>query len=164
MRAWIGLAVAALAVGAGPAVADPGPKLDMLDFFTGKTHADNVIKTALHRPHKLIVDSVGGHNKEGLFVLIDTVQEEGKPARKRVWAMRPAGANRFTGSLSDALGPVNVTVNGDTATIRYTMKEGRVAIDQRLELRRDGSLANHVIARKFGMKFGQVEGTIRKLD
>lgn len=163
MKPLVFLAAAALAANTG-AAADPGPKLDMLDFFTGKTHADNVMRTALHRPHKLVVDSVGGHNKEGEFVLIDNVQEEGKPARKRVWAMRPAGANHFTGTLSDAVGPVDVTVNGDTATIRYIMKDGHIAIDQRLQLQSDGTLSNHVMARKFGMKFGDVQGTIRKMD
>ena len=164
MKALTCLALAALMLTARSAAADTGPKLDMLDFFTGKTHSDNVMKTALHRPHKMVVDSVGGHNKEGEFILIDNVQEEGKPARKRVWAMRPAGANHFTGTLSDAVGPVDVAVSGDTATIRYTMKDGRVAIDQRLQLQRDGSLSNRVVARKFGMKFGQVDGTIRKQD
>lgn len=156
--------MAALLLAASPSAAAGPVKLDMTGFFTGKSHADNVIKTALHAPHKLIVDSVGGHNKEGEFVLVDNVQEEGKPARKRVWAMHPAGANHFTGTLSDAVGPVDVAVNGDTATIRYTMKDGRIAIDQRLQLQRDGTLSNHVMARKFGMKFGDVQGTIRKMD
>ena len=65
------------------ASAEPGQTLDMLDFFTGKTHADNVIAIAFHGPHKLIVDSVGGRNKEGEFILIDNVQEEGKAGAQR---------------------------------------------------------------------------------
>lgn len=156
-------AAAALLLAAS-AAADPAPKLDMLAFFTGHTHADNVIKIALHGPHKLIVDSVGGRNKEGEFVLIDNVQEEGKPERKRTWVMHPDGPGHFTGSLSDAKGPVDVTVTDSTATIRYTMKDGGLKIDQQLALQRDGTLSNHVIAKKFGLKFGEVTGTIRKLD
>ena len=100
MKPLLCLAVAALAASTSAAAADPGPKLDMLDFFTGKTHADNVMRTALHRPHRLVVDSVGGHNKEGEFVLIDNVQEEGKPGRKRVWAMRPAGAMVWSSDIT----------------------------------------------------------------
>ena len=140
------------------------PKLDMLAFFAGRSHADNVIKIALSRPHKLIVDSIGGRNKEDQFVLIDTVQEEGKPVRKRTWVMHPDGPNHFTGSLSDANGPVDVTVNGNSATIRYVMKEGGLKVEQDLHLRPDGTLSNHVIAKKFGLKFAEVDGTIRKLD
>ena len=155
-------ALLALSIAGAAPAADP--KLDMLAFFTGHTHADNVIKIALHGPHKLIVDSVGGRNKEGQFVLIDTVQEEGKPVRKRTWVMHPDGPNHFTGSLSDASSPVDVTVSGNSATIRYVMKDGGMKVEQDIQLRPDGTVANHVIAKKFGLKFAQVDGTIRKLD
>jgi hypothetical protein len=97
-------------------------------------------------------------------VLIDTIREEGKPPRKRTWVMRAAGENRYTGSLSDAAGPVDVTVAGDSATIRYTMREGHMKIEQRLKLQPDGSLSNHAAARKLGIKFATVEGTVRKVD
>jgi hypothetical protein len=139
--------------------------LDLTAFFAGKSHADNVIRIALHAPHKLIVDSVGGHNKEGEFILIDTVREEGKPERTRTWVMHPVGPNHFTGVLSDAIGPVDVTVSGDSAVITYVMKDGHLKIVQRIQLQDDGrSVSNHVIAKKFGMTVAHVDGTIRKLD
>jgi hypothetical protein len=158
LAAFVALALA------GSAGAEPAAKLDMLGFFAGKTHSDNVIRIAFKSPHKLIVDSIGGRNKEGEFVLIDTVREEGKPERKRTWVMHADGPNHFTGSLSDAKGPVDVTVSDGTATIRYTMKDGGLKIDQQLELQRDGSVSNRTIAKKFGLKFAEVDGTIRKLD
>ncbi len=139
--------------------------LDMTGFFAGKSHAENVIKIALHAPHKLIVDSLGGRNKEGEFVLIDTVREEGKPERTRTWVMHPVGADRFTGVLSDAIGPVDVAVQGDSATISYVMKDGHLKIVQQMQLQGDGkTLSNHIIAKKFGLTFAHVDGTIRKLD
>jgi hypothetical protein len=160
------LAAAALLglIAAAPAPSDR-PRLDMTSFFSGKSHAENVIKIALHGPHKLIVDSVGGRNREGDFVLIDTVQEEGKPVRKRSWVMKPASDDHFTGYLSDASGPVDVVVSGDTATIRYTMKDGGLKIVQQVQLQGDGkTLSNHVVAKKLGITFAHVDGTIRKLD
>jgi hypothetical protein len=158
------LAAAALLLAATSAAPD-APKLDMTGFFAGKSHADNVIKIALHGPHKLIVDSVGGHNKEGDFVLIDTVREEGKPVRTRTWVMRLVGPNHFTGVLSDADGPVDVVASGDTATIRYTMKDGHLKIVQQVQAQGDAkTLSNHVVAKKFGLTFARVDGTIRKLD
>ena len=158
------VAAALLGAAAAASAAPDPPKLDMLAFFTGRTHADNIIKIALHSPHKLIVDSIGGHNKEGEFVLIDTVQEEGKPVRKRTWVMHPAGPDHFTGSLSDATGPVDVVVHGNSATISYIMTEGHLRITQEIQLQPNGTLSNHVIAKKFGIKFAQVDGTIRKSD
>jgi hypothetical protein len=44
------------------------------------------------------------------------------------------------------------------------MKDGRLNIDQQLTLEPTGMALNHVIARKFGIKFATVDGTIRKLD
>lgn len=161
---WAAALLLAVAATGASSAGEPEPKLNMLDFFTGHTHADNVIKIVLHGPHKLVVDSVGGRNKEGEFVLIDTVLEEGKPARKRTWVMHPQGPGRFTGTLSDAKGPVNVVVDGGAATVTYEMKEGGLKIVQLLHLDRDGTLSNYVVAKKFGFKFAQVDGTIRKLD
>jgi len=157
--------VAALLAVVAAATAPAPSKLDMTTFFTGKSHADNVIRIAFHGPHKLIVDSVGGRNKEGEFVLVDTVREEGKPVRTRTWVMRQVGDGHFTGFLSDATGPVDVVAAGGTATIRYTMKDGNLKIIEQIQAAGDGkTLANHVVAKKFGMTFAHVDGTIRKLD
>ena len=157
--------VTLVALAATASAAPDPPKLDMTTFFTGKSHADNVIKIAFHSPHKLIVDSVGGRNKEGEFVLIDTVREEGKPVRTRTWVMRQVGPDHFNGVLSDAVGPVDAVVHGDTATIRYVMKDGHLKILEQIQVQDDGkTLSNHVTAKKFGLKFASVDGTIRKLD
>ena len=45
----------------------------------------------MQRPHKLIVDTIGGRNKEGEFVLIDTVQEEGKAGPETHLGHAPGG-------------------------------------------------------------------------
>jgi uncharacterized protein DUF3833 len=161
----LGAAAAIVLFASGTASAAPDrPKLDMLAFFSGKTHAENVLKVVLKRPVKLVVDSIGGKGDRGDFVLIDTVHEGDKPVRTRKWVMRQTAPNKFTGSLSDATGPVNLVINGDTATIRYTMKGG-LNVVQQLQLQGDGkTLANHVVARKFGLKFARVDGMVRKLD
>jgi hypothetical protein len=159
------LTAAALLLAAATSAAPDPPKLDMTAFFTGKSHADNVIKVAFHGPHKLIVDSVGGRNKEGEFVLIDTVREEGKPVRTRTWVMHPVGDGHFSGVLSDAIGPVDISVSGSAATISYVMKDGHLKIVQQVQAQGDGkTMSNHVIAKKFGLTFARVDGTIRKLD
>jgi hypothetical protein len=156
------IAAAALAL-FGSAAAEK-PKLDLTAFFTGHSHAENVMKIVFHGPTKLIVDSVGGRGDRGDFVLIDTVHEGDKPVRTRKWVMRPDGPNRYTGALSDATGPVDIVVSGDSATIRYVMK-GNLNVVQQMQLQGDGrTLSNHVDVRKFGLKFARVDGTIRKVD
>jgi len=156
--------VAAAAMALVGAATAPAPTLDMTAFFSGRTHTENVLKIVFKRPARLVVDSVGGRGDRGDFVLLDTVREEGKPVRTRKWIMRPNGPNRFTGSLTDATGPVDVTVSGRQAVIRYTMKGG-LRVVQQMELQADGrTLSNHVVVRKVGLKFASVDGTVRKLD
>ena len=156
--------VAAAAMALAGAATAPAPALDMTAFFSGRTHTENVLKIVFKRPARLVVDSVGGRGDRGDFVLLDTVREEGKPVRERKWIMRPVGPNRFTGSLTDATGPVDVTVSGRQAVIRYTMKGG-LKVVQQMELQADGrTLSNHVDVRKFGLRFASVDGTVRKLD
>jgi hypothetical protein len=154
----------ALVASPGLAAAADRPDLDMLAFFTGKTHSDSILKVVLKRPVKLIVDSVGGRGDRGDFVLIDTVHEGDKPVGQRKWIMRQSGPNHFTGSLTDATGPVDIAVSRDTATINYMMKGG-LKVEQELKLQPDGkTLGNHVVAKKLGLKFAHVDGTVRKLD
>jgi len=138
--------------------------LDLTAFFSGRSHAENVLKIAFKGPASLIVDSVGGKGDRGDFVLIDTIHEGDKPVRTRKWIMKAAGTGHYTGSLSDAVGPVDVALNARTATITYTMKGGMKVV-QTLELQGDGrTLSNHVTVKKFGMKFASVDGKIRKVD
>ena len=139
------------------------PQLDMVGFFSGRTHSDNVLKIVFHRASSLVVDSVGRMDGKQ-FVLIDTVHEQGKPARVRKWVMHPSGPGRFTGTLSDAEGPVEISVSGSSANIRYVMNGG-LNVDQRVQLLPDGrTMTNHTVVKKFGLKFGSVDGKIRKLD
>lgn len=152
-----------LALTAAPATAGDPPRLDMHAFFTGRTHADNNLHIIFHRATKLIVDSVG--RREGnQFILIDTVHEGDKPVRMRKWVTHEIGPGHFTGTLSDAIGPVDVVVRGDAATIRYIMK-GNLQVTEVMKLQPDGrTLSNDVDVRRFGLRFARVDGTVRKMD
>lgn len=161
MRFMIAAAIA-LAASSAPAAA-PSRQLDLDAFFTGRTHADNDLKIVFHRTTKLIVDSVG-HRQGKEFILVDTVHEGDKPVRMRKWVTHQVAPGRYAGTLSDATGPVDIIVSGDSATVRYKMKGG-LDVVQQMTLQGDGrALSNHVVAKKFGLTFAHVDGTIRKLD
>jgi Protein of unknown function (DUF3833) len=152
-----------LALTAAPATAGDPPRLDMHAFFTGRTHADNNLHIIFHRATKLIVDSVG-HREGNQFILIDTVHEGDKPVRMRKWVTHEIGPGHFTGTLSDATGPVDIVVRGETATIRYIMK-GNLQVTEVMKLQPDGrTLSNDVDVRRFGLRFARVDGTVRKMD
>ena len=92
------------------AAAPPPPRLDMIAFFTGRTHGENTMSQPFVGPTPLIVDSVGRiDGKE--FVLTDTVHEGKKPVRTRKWIMRPRRPEPLQGTLTDATGPVDIAVS-----------------------------------------------------
>jgi len=160
----VAAAAGVLLLSMSSALAAPDPRLDLTAFFTGKTHAENELRIVFHGPAPLIVDSVGGKGDRGDFVLIDTVHEGDKPVRTRKWVMREVSPGHYTGALSDATGPVDIVVSGNSAVIQYVMK-GNLKVRQQMDLLGDGkTLANHVVVKKFGLKFASVEGKIRKLD
>ena len=75
-----------------------------------------------------------------------------------------ATPNGYTGSISDATGPVKVEVKGATATIRYKMKEGGISVHQVLTMRDRKTLASNVTGKKLGVRVARIDATIRKVD
>ena len=161
MKRLAALAIAASASAPAPAEAKAG--LDLIAFFSGRTHAESQIKVAFHKPLRHVTDSVGKRAPNGDLILIDRIREEGKPLKERRWVMHQSGPNRFTGTLTDAVTPVEITVSGTEARIRYKMKGG-ISIDQQLTMKDSRTLLNHVSAKRLGIRLGRLEGTIRKLD
>ena len=74
----------------------------------------------------------------------------------RSWHLLPAGPGRFTGTLTDANGPVVASVAGPRLDIAYPMKGGLKAV-QVLTLRPDGkTLDNELTVTKFGVQLARV--------
>ncbi|MEO7865590.1 MAG: DUF3833 family protein, partial [Sphingomicrobium sp.] len=86
------------------------------------------------------------------------------PPRARRWLLRAAGPNRWTGTLTDAAGPVTIRAQGNAATIDFTAKDG-VLIHQELRLRADReTIDNRLTATKWGVHVATLDEVIRKLD
>jgi hypothetical protein len=161
------LALALAATAAGAATVQPpsasSATLDPIAFFTGRSQGEGTVDTLLAKPVKLLVESVGRIEGDSL-ILDQTIREGAEPPRNRRWIMRPVAPGRYTGTLTDAVGPVNVTVAGPRATIRYRMRGG-LDVDQQLTLQAgERTLLNRLHVRKFGIKVATVEETIRKID
>jgi hypothetical protein len=143
--------------------AAPNATLDPRAFFTGRTHGEGELKIVGRSQQRITVDSVGRPQGEGL-VLDQTIQGGGKAPRTRRWTMRPVGPNLYSGTLTDAAGPVSVRVQGPRAYIAYTMHNG-MKVDQQLALQADGkTILNHLVVRKFGLALAELNETIAKVD
>lgn len=140
-----------------------GAAFDPIAFFIGRTHGEGELNKLIGKPVKVSVDSVGRRQGDTLS-LVQTIHEGDKPARARRWTMKQIAAGRYTGTLTDAVGPVQVIVTGSRASIRYRTEDG-LQVEQQLTLQRDGKpLLNRMRVRKFGLQVATLEETIRKLD
>ena len=70
----------------------------------------------------------------------------------------------YTGTLSDAKGPISAKVSGNELNIRYKTKDG-LDVEQWLFLQPGGETAvNHMVVRKLGVTVASLEETIRKIN
>jgi len=150
-----------LVLAAHTATAAPEP-FDPVAFFTGASHGDGRLKEALKRERRVTTDSVGHAEKDGLLILDQKMQIEGEPLRIRHWRLRQVGPNRYTGTLSDATGPVEAQVIGRSIRIRYPMKGG-MKVDSRLAPLPGGRIfENKTVISKWGLKVASLTERIEK--
>jgi hypothetical protein len=135
--------------------------LDPIGFFSGVSHGEGTLDTLIARPVRVSVASQGFPELGGLK-LVQRIREGEKPERVRTWTMRKSGPSSYTGTLTDAEGPVAIVVEGPRALVRYTTPSG-LRIQQQLALQADGrTILNRLHAYKFGIRVAVLDETIRK--
>ena len=140
---------------AGSAVLDPTV------FFAGVSTGEGTLDTLIARPVPVTVASLGFAEHGGLK-LIQRITEGTRPVRVRTWTMRRIGAGRYTGTLTDAAGPVEIVTEGARANINYQTPSG-LRIRQQLALQSDGrTILNQLEAYKFGIRVATLTETISR--
>ena len=133
-------------------------------FFIGNTEGQGSVHIILSGRHAVRHRGRGRLAADGALLLEQVVHEEGKPVRRRSWRLVRAGANRFTGTISDARGPVTGTVTGPVLHLRYRSVEGP-SVEQWITVHPNGrAAANRMTFRRFGLRIATVEETIRRVD
>jgi hypothetical protein len=138
-------------------------RLDPLAFFSGRTLGTGTLKIALSSSTAIVVESIGRPEPSGLL-LRQTIREGDEAPRVREWRIRRVGGNRFTGTLTEADGPVTLVTRGPRAFIRYRMKNG-LAVEQQLALQADErTILNDLQVSNWGVRVARLRETIRKSD
>jgi hypothetical protein len=161
-RKAAGIAVAiGLAVLSGPATAKAD---DPIEFFAGRTESIGTVKIAMKKAFRSRAIGKGEIKADGSLDLVQRVEDEGEQPRERRWRMRRVAPGRYTGTMSDARGPVSVEEVGGRYRFRFRM-DGNVAVEQWLTPMPDGRSARSVVViRKYGVRVGTSDAVIRKLD
>ena len=156
-------ALLALALLATAAPAAPPPEFDAIRFFTGSTHGDGRFKVILRGSHRVTVQGRG--RLEGDTLILDQiVTRDGTEPKPRQWRIRATAPGRYTGTLTDAKGPITGETTGDRLHLRYT-STGGFAVEQWLTLSADGrSAQNRLTAKRFGVTVATLDETIVKTD
>ena len=157
------LALVAAACAGGPPAASVAttPPFVAERFFAGRLDGVGTLKIVLHGPTTVHVASIGTIAADGTLILDQHIEQQGKPARNRQWRIRALGDGRYTGSLTDASGPVIGVAVGSRLHLAFPMKGG-IRVDQWLTLSADPRIAqNHLIVRKLGLTVATLDETIR---
>ena len=97
---------------------------DPVAFFEGRTRGTGILRVVLKAPQAVRVESVGSIAEDGTLVLRQQIDVEREKPRQRVWRLKRTGPGSYTGTLSDARGPVTVTAERGTIRIRYRSTDG----------------------------------------
>ena len=133
-----------------------------LKFFEGRTVGQSIVKITMRKAYPSRTSGNGQITSDGSLYLVQQVEEDGKKPFQRVWRMHQVAPGRFTGTMSDAVGPVTVEEVGNRYRFRFRMK-GSVNVEQWLTPLPDGmSAKSEVTVRKFGMVVGRSSGMIKR--
>lgn len=149
-------------IGASAGASDARAPLDPMRFFEGRTESISTIKILAKKPFRSLTMGKGIIN-DGTLSLVQRVKEDGKAPYERRWRMRQVAPGRFTGTMTEATGPVMAEEIDGRYRFRFKMK-GHLSIEQWLTPLPGGDIAeSRVSIRKFGLKVASSDGTIRKL-
>jgi len=135
------------------------PRFDPIVFFTGETRGGGALATISGSRSPIEVRSIGRPARGGGLMLDQRIRE-GAKIRDRQWSIRPLGNGRFTGELTEAVGPVEARVDGNMMTIAYRTADYRVR--QRLVLGGDGAVRNRLDIYKWGLNVARLGERIER--
>ena len=135
------------------------PLADPLRFFEGRTESVGIMKMIMKKPYKVRSIGQGKIAADGTLHLVQQVRDEGQPPKERVWRIRQVAPGKFTGSMSEAKGPVTIEQVGKGYRFRFKMP-GNLSVEQWLVPNGDGkSGSSKLTIRKYGMKVASSDGT-----
>ncbi len=153
--------IAGAALFSAPAAA--APPGSPMKFFEGRTEGTGTIRILLGKTYRTRSIGHGHFERDGTMVFVQKVVDDGKPPHERRWKIRQTGPRQFTGTMSEAVGPVTIEEIAGRFRFRFRMK-GNLSVEQWLVPLAGGTAARNTLTiRKFGVKVGTSEGMLRKL-
>ncbi len=132
-------------------------------FFAGRTEGTGTVRIIMSGTSQVRTLGQGRILADGTLVLDHVVHQQGEPERRRTWRMRRTAPGRYSGTISDARGPVTGESSGNRLHITYRTREGH-AVDQWITFHPDGRTAtNQMTFRRMGIRLATLQETIRRV-
>ena len=157
------LAASALSLSAPLASAVPQLEADPLLFFQGQTESVGTVKVIFHKPYRTRSFGEGRIEADGSLLLVQRVQDDGKPATQRWWHVRETSPDRFTATMSEAVGPVTIDKVGERYRFRFKMKDNLSGEQVLTPLPGGRAALSNVRVRSMGVTVATTDGVVRKL-
>jgi hypothetical protein len=139
------------------------PEGDPLLFFQGRTETVGTVKVIFRKPYHTRSIGQGRMEPDGSLFLVQRVQDDGKPATERWWRVRETGPDRFTATMSEAVGPVRIDKVGQRYRFRFKLK-GNMSGEQMLTPLPGGRTAlTNLKVKSMGVTVATTDGMIRKI-
>ncbi len=117
----------------------PGP-IDPLHFFQGTTETLSTVKVVMKKSYRSRSLGRGRIDESGSLILVQQVEDEGRPPSERRWQIRQIAPGRFSGSMSGARGLVTITQVGPRFRLYFKTKS-RLVVEQWITPSADGKSA-----------------------
>ena len=139
-----------------------GPPFDPIAFFAGTSHGDATLAQILKPDRRVTVESHGRIANDGVLTLDQHIEAKSDKPRDRSWKLRKVGAGHWTGTLTDAVGPVDAVADGGGVRIGYTMKGGLKVEQTLMPIAGRAKLDNHLYVTKLGIQLAHLHEIIAK--
>jgi hypothetical protein len=134
-------------------------------FFAGATSSSGLLENFAGAPTaRFHVEGSGQALPDGGFRLDQTITFDQEPPRTRTWLLRRLDEHRYTGSLTDARGPVTAEAFGDLLHLSYPMQTPFAGwMEQWLYLQPDGrTVVNEATVRVLGVLVARLSERITR--
>ncbi len=144
--------------------ASAAPLKDPLRFFEGRTEIVGVLKAVMHKPVRVHTIGSGTIEPDGSLTLVQHVEDEGQAPHVRTWRIRQVGPGKFSGTMSEAIGPVTIE-QIDSGYLFHLKLPGGLSVEEWLFPQANGkSGIGRLIVRKLGFAIAKSETTIHRLS
>ena len=109
-------------------------------FFAGFTNSSGILENRSGEPTDRFRVQGDGHGLPGgRFVLVQHIEFEGQSPRERTWTLTRVDEHHYSGTLTDAAGPVRAEAYGNLFHLIYPMTDPPLGrMEQWLYLQPDG--------------------------